>query len=85
MFFPDGRPFHRMGFGGADNQDRHWCDPDTYRVRYTKTGTDAFSYRWEVTGPAKDLLLETVLRRVPAAGKPAAGAPSATTRLGSQQ
>lgn len=63
MFFPDGHPFHRIGFGGQDNRDQHWCDPDTYRVGYTKLGPDDFRYRWDVTGPAKDLLLESVLHR----------------------
>ena len=63
MFFPDGRPFHRMGFGPQSSQDRHWCDPDTYRVRYTRTGPDEFRYQWDVTGPAKDQLLSSVLRR----------------------
>ncbi len=27
MFFPDGRPFHRMGFGQQSSHDEHWCDP----------------------------------------------------------
>ncbi len=63
MFFPDGRPFHRIGFGGQDHRDTHWCDPDTYRVEYTKLGPDEFHYRWDVTGPAKDLLLESALHR----------------------
>ena len=35
MFFPDGRPFHRMGFGPQSSRDQHWCDPDSYRVSYT--------------------------------------------------
>jgi hypothetical protein len=63
MFFPDGRPFHRMGFGPRNNQDQHWCDPDVYRVSYTRTGPDEFRYQWDVTGPAKDQLLTSVLRR----------------------
>ncbi len=62
--FPDGRPFHRMGFAGQANQDVHWCDPDTYRVTYTVLGPDEYRYRWDVTGPAKDQLLESVLRRL---------------------
>jgi 8-oxo-dGTP pyrophosphatase MutT (NUDIX family) len=73
MVFPDGRPFHRIGFGARHGRDGHWCDPDTYRVEYTKLGADAFRFRWDVTGPAKDLLLESVLRRTPGAGR--AGAP----------
>ena len=67
VFFPDGRPFHRMGFTGHSNQDVHWCDPDTYRVTYTVLGPDEVGYRWDVTGPAKDQLLESVLRRLDAA------------------
>lgn len=65
MFFPDGRPFHRMGFGPASGHAEHWCDPDTYRVSYTWIGPDEFRYCWDVTGPAKDQLLESVLRRSP--------------------
>jgi len=64
MFFPDGRPFHRIGFGRRDSNDSHWCDPDTYRVSYTAVGPDEFRYRWDVTGPNKDLLLASVLHRL---------------------
>ena len=63
MFFPDGRPFHRMGFGQQSSDDEHWCDPDTYRVTYTLVGPAEFRYRWDVTGPTKDQLIESVLRR----------------------
>ena len=62
--FPDGRPFHRMSFSPDARQDRHWCDPDTYRVSYTLHGPDGFSYAWDVRGPRKDQLLESVLRRL---------------------
>jgi hypothetical protein len=65
MFFPDGRPFHSMGFGPDSSHAQHWCDPDSYRVSYTLVGPDEFHYRWDVTGPAKDQLLESVLRRAP--------------------
>ena len=78
MTFPDGRPFHRMSFTPEASQDRHWCDPDTYRVTYTLLGPDRFSYVWDVTGPRKDLLLESVLWRQPgaSAGQPAVAATS---------
>ena len=66
VFFPDGRPFHRMGFAPGTSQDSHWCDPDTYRVSYTRQGPDAFSYSWDVTGPRKDLLLVSRLARITA-------------------
>ena len=64
VFFSDGRPFHRMSFSEQASQDEHWCDPDTYHVNYVLDGPDAFSYRWDVSGPAKDLLLESSLRRL---------------------
>ncbi|WP_426006194.1 DUF6314 family protein [Paenarthrobacter sp. NyZ202] len=63
VFFPDGRPFHAMSFAAHANQDKHWCDPDDYYVNYTWQGPDAFSFTWDVRGPAKDLLLESQLRR----------------------
>lgn len=64
VFFPDGRPFHRMGFTPDASRDAHWCDPDTYRVSYLCEGPDAFSYSWDVTGPRKDLLLTSHLARM---------------------
>ncbi|WP_258804966.1 DUF6314 family protein [Pseudarthrobacter sp. NS4] len=63
VFFPDGRPFHRMSFTPEANLDNHWCNPDTYRVAYAWEGPDAFSYSWDVTGPRKDLLLTSRLLR----------------------
>ncbi|MET3141863.1 UNVERIFIED_ORG: hypothetical protein ABIB13_001565 [Arthrobacter sp. UYEF2] len=63
VFFADRRPFHRMSFRPEASQDRHWCDPDTYRVAYTYEGPDSFSYTWDVTGPRKDLLLTSALKR----------------------
>jgi hypothetical protein len=63
VFFPDGRPFHRMSFTPQANLDNHWCDPDTYRVAYIWEGPDRFSYSWDVTGPRKDLLLTSHLVR----------------------
>lgn len=79
MTFPDGRPFHRMSFSADSSQDQHWCDPDTYRVTYALLGPDAFSYVWDVTGPRKDLLLESVLLRQTAPGD----APRVPGELGS--
>jgi hypothetical protein len=63
VFFPDGRPFHRMGFAPEANAASHWCDPDAYRVAYTYENADRFSYTWDVTGPRKDLELASRLHR----------------------
>jgi hypothetical protein len=68
VFFPDGRPFHRMSFASIDDSELHWCDPDTYRVKYSLVSRDEYRYSWDVSGPAKNLLLESVLRRSDAAG-----------------
>lgn len=64
VFFPDGRLFHRMSFSADANLDRHWCDPDTYRVTYVFVDAHTFSYSWDITGPRKDLLLSSRLTRL---------------------
>ncbi|WP_427133709.1 DUF6314 family protein [Pseudarthrobacter sp. S9] len=71
--FPDGRAFHRMSFTQNASQDQHWCDPDTYRVTYTLRGPDEFSYAWDVRGPKKVQLLESVLRRLDPRSGPGTG------------
>jgi hypothetical protein len=63
VFFPDGRPFHTMSFSEQGHEDEHWCDPDDYRVSYSYEGPDSFSFAWDVRGPAKDLLLESHVKR----------------------
>ncbi|MET3720847.1 MULTISPECIES: DUF6314 family protein [unclassified Arthrobacter] len=64
VFFPDGRLFHRMSFTPEASLDQHWCDPDTYRVAYSYGGPDEFGYTWDVSGPRKDLLLASALKRL---------------------
>ncbi|QXT38112.1 DUF6314 family protein [Gymnodinialimonas ceratoperidinii] len=61
VFFDDGRPFHRVPAPGQEAL--HDCPPDTYRVRYAFDGPDRFTTRWRVTGPRKDMLLETLFER----------------------
>jgi hypothetical protein len=63
VYFADRRPFHRMSFLTADASENHWCDPDTYRVEYSLVSQDEYRYSWNVSGPAKNLLLESVLHR----------------------
>ncbi|WP_245828037.1 DUF6314 family protein [Sinomonas mesophila] len=63
VFFPDGRPFHRADLARGACDSDHWCSPDDYRVRYEALGPDELRYTWDVHGPAKDLLLESTLRR----------------------
>ncbi|MGT2463498.1 DUF6314 family protein [Sinomonas atrocyanea] len=65
VFFPDGRPFHAVDLTGSADDGAHWCSPDDYRVHYEAVGPDELRYAWDVRGPAKDLLLTSVLRRLP--------------------
>ena len=65
VFFTDGRPFHRADLAAGSGGSGHWCSPDDYRVRYEAVGPDELRYSWDVRGPAKDLLLESTLRRRP--------------------
>ncbi|UWQ97534.1 trigger factor [Rhodobacteraceae bacterium M385] len=62
VFFDDGRPFHTVPEEGKEAL--HDCPPDTYRVRYSFKGRDAFSTLWRVTGPRKDMLLDTTFTRI---------------------
>ncbi|MEO1138615.1 MAG: DUF6314 family protein [Pseudomonadota bacterium] len=52
VFFADGRAFHT--FGTEQLADRHWCDPDTYDVRYDFSDWPRWSTSWRVSGPRKD-------------------------------
>ncbi len=52
VYFEDGRAFHELGAGRLE--DRHWCDPDTYDVRYDFGRWPDWTQSWRVTGPRKD-------------------------------
>lgn len=60
IFFEDGRRFHVIGETG---QDRHWCDPDTYAVRYGFGNWPEWTAEWVVSGPRKDYTMRSTYRR----------------------
>jgi uncharacterized protein DUF6314 len=60
--FADGRPFHPLVL---DEPVRHACGEDRYDGRYRLRDPDTLEVRWRVTGPSKDLEIETTYRRVP--------------------
>lgn len=63
VFFADGRDFHRFDpTRGAAHAD-HWCDPDTYKVRYDFTRWPTWQVEWQVTGPRKDYLMRSTYGR----------------------
>jgi hypothetical protein len=60
MTFADGRPFHPWLL---DEPVIHPCAADTYRGVITRPGEDELTITWLVDGPAKDQLIESILRR----------------------
>lgn len=67
VFFADGRPFHHLDLSTGGDQPTHPCSADMYSGTFHVLNDDAWSYQWTVTGPAKDLLLVSELRRLPVA------------------
>lgn len=63
VHFADGRFFHPVNLHSGTAEAEHPCSPDLYRGAFQLEGPDAWSYRWRVTGPAKNLLLSTTLSR----------------------
>jgi hypothetical protein len=61
--FADGRPFHRLDLEGGPVE--HLCGADRYAGEYRLRGRDTLDVHWRVTGPGKDLEIETRYRRSP--------------------
>ncbi len=61
--FPDRRVLCTLDLQDGSATDEHLCAPDTYRVALTIVTPTRVEYSWDVTGPAKDFLLTTVLTR----------------------
>ncbi|PYY34050.1 DUF6314 family protein [Curtobacterium sp. MCPF17_046] len=57
VHFADGRPFHDWAWG---DRVEHACAPDDYTGLLTGT-PERWRVRWEAHGPAKDLVLDSVL------------------------
>lgn len=63
VHFDDGRLLCRLDLATGRAHDVHACPPDTYLVDFAVHSIDRIDYSWDVTGPAKDLLLTTILVR----------------------
>jgi hypothetical protein len=59
--YADGKAFH--DFDPVLPAAEHFCDPDTYLVRYDFAGWPAWRATWWVTGPRKDYLLISNYKR----------------------
>lgn len=57
VFFADGRDFHRFAPDGGQARAEHWCDPDTYKVRYDFSTWPVWQAQWCVSGPRKDYVM----------------------------
>ncbi|MBG6180859.1 DUF6314 family protein [Arthrobacter sp. CAN_A1] len=64
VFFPDGRYFHGLDLTTGEDSPVHQCAPDVYRGHFVLVDAESWRYTWRVSGPAKDLVLETRLRRM---------------------
>lgn len=61
VFFEDGRAFHRIDL--ARPEDTHWCDPDSYEVRYRFGQWPDWIATWTVNGPRKSYRMVSTYRR----------------------
>lgn len=59
--FEDGREFH--DFTATSPDASHWCDPDTYTVRYDFADWPIWTSTWQVSGPRKDYDMSTRYHR----------------------
>jgi hypothetical protein len=74
VFFADGRAFHRFTPTAARTEAAHWCDPDTYNVRYDFGAWPCWHAVWTVSGPRKDYVMQSRYDPMPDPDRPAAPA-----------
>ena len=60
VLFAGGRDFHRFDPTLSEAVADHWCDPDTYQVRYDFRDWPVWRAEWRVTGPRKDYVMRTL-------------------------
>ncbi len=61
--FADGRFFHDLDLTGGAWACVHLCDPDRYDGEFTALDANCWRVVWKVTGPRKDLTLDSTYRR----------------------
>jgi len=61
--FSDGRPCHDLDLITGHWTATHLCDPDRYDGDFTALDANAWRVVWRVTGPRKDLILDSSYRR----------------------
>lgn len=63
--FDDGRPFHLFELGPSGYDASHDCGDDLYLGWFQLDSPDRWTSRWQLSGPAKSLLLTTAYERAP--------------------
>jgi Family of unknown function (DUF6314) len=61
--FRDGGRFHDLDLTTGQWTATHLCAPDRYDGAFAALGPDAWRVVWRVTGPRKDLILDSSYRR----------------------
>ena len=61
--FRDGRFFHELDLSAGAWRCRHLCGEDRYDGEFAALGADAWRVVWHVSGPRKDLILDSTYRR----------------------
>ncbi|MEM9438207.1 MAG: DUF6314 family protein, partial [Pseudomonadota bacterium] len=60
IHFEDGKPFHELQFASPTAQ--HFCDPDTYDVRYDFRDFPTWRSTWDVRGPKKQYRMTSIYK-----------------------
>jgi hypothetical protein len=63
VHFRDGRFFHDLDLTAGRWTATHLCAPDRYDGDFTAPDGDSWRVVWRVTGPRKDLILDSSYRR----------------------
>ncbi|MGF1594972.1 MAG: DUF6314 family protein [Kiloniellaceae bacterium] len=63
VYFRDGRFFHDLDVTAGRWTATHLCAPDRYDGDFTVSDRDTWRIVWRVTGPRKDLILDSTYRR----------------------
>ena len=63
VHFRDGRLFHDLELTRGRWRCTHLCDPDRYEGEFTALDADTWRVVWNVTGPRKELTLDSTYRR----------------------
>lgn len=63
VHFRDGRFFHHLDLSRGAWACTHLCDPDRYTGEFTVLDAERWRVVWRVSGPRKDLTLDSTYRR----------------------